>query len=370
MGELGLIYNRQRIATCIPLEYTQVAAIKKNHFNDCFADIVKTEESTKNNFIQRYILNSSDTSDYLGRFGIMFKRVVHSKGDILVEEKIPAKNIWLIFSGEISLKKSWVSSAPSDNILKKSHSEKYWHQLCVLGKGEIIGDDQIFEDNHIFDYRAEVKSECVLYVLEINKVRENLNSNPLLRNQFITKIQRKLRFLKGLALNFSLVISAKRQKDSILTMKKLERKISHFGSKILGDTDSSYFFNKNYIHRRPRNMSIPNTNTTSSFIIKENPSFQKKEPQSKDSENGRFRVFEILKCRSKESRFKAKSKSLKSFSMTNLKKTKSIDFIKSMMASAFSNSTHSKVNKNGAKAKRRKRMPYLQLTRLTTDNTK
>ena len=59
-GDLGLIYNRMRLATIIALEKSEFGIIGKQHFNRIFGTIMKQEEFTKTNFIEEFILNQSE----------------------------------------------------------------------------------------------------------------------------------------------------------------------------------------------------------------------------------------------------------------------------------------------------------------------
>ena len=50
-GELGLIYNRPRAATCMAVCDIELGVMNKNDFNKCFSKIQRLEERNKTIFI-------------------------------------------------------------------------------------------------------------------------------------------------------------------------------------------------------------------------------------------------------------------------------------------------------------------------------
>ena len=59
-GDLGLIYNRMRLATAISLDETDLAVLEKNDFVHIFGAMQKSEEAHKNNFLEKYILRNPE----------------------------------------------------------------------------------------------------------------------------------------------------------------------------------------------------------------------------------------------------------------------------------------------------------------------
>jgi CRP-like cAMP-binding protein len=55
-GELGIIYDRPRAATCMALTDIEIGVMGRRDFNKCFSKIQKLEERNKTDFIDEYII--------------------------------------------------------------------------------------------------------------------------------------------------------------------------------------------------------------------------------------------------------------------------------------------------------------------------
>lgn len=75
-GELGIIYNRQRAATCIALEEIELGYMGRDDFDLAFDAIQKYEERCKVNYIEDYIITDKNLKYLSPKFGIMFKKKI------------------------------------------------------------------------------------------------------------------------------------------------------------------------------------------------------------------------------------------------------------------------------------------------------
>jgi CRP-like cAMP-binding protein len=55
-GELGIIYNRPRAATCFALTDIEFGVMNKQDFNFCFGEFLKQEEKIKIQYINKHII--------------------------------------------------------------------------------------------------------------------------------------------------------------------------------------------------------------------------------------------------------------------------------------------------------------------------
>jgi CRP-like cAMP-binding protein len=82
-GELGLIYNRPRAATCIAITDIELGVMGKTDFNLCFAPLQKLEEKIKTSFICKYVLTDPSLAYLSAKFGTMFVKKKLLRGNIM-----------------------------------------------------------------------------------------------------------------------------------------------------------------------------------------------------------------------------------------------------------------------------------------------
>lgn len=73
-GELGIIYNRQRAATCLALTEIELGVMDKVNFGECFSEFQKMEERTKRNYVENNIIIEQELKFLAPKLGVMFKK--------------------------------------------------------------------------------------------------------------------------------------------------------------------------------------------------------------------------------------------------------------------------------------------------------
>jgi len=183
-GELGLIYNRQRAATCIVLEETVLAYMSKENFSMSFGAINKYADSLKKSFFEDWVIKSAELKHTAATLSLMFERIELPKGRVIVEEGGTLSMLWIIFSGEVILSKSWKGKKNKEHQgfqFRRNPLVNHREDLVVIAKGEMIGEESIFNSDYIYKYRAETKSTCVFYRLNMEKLHSILNETYQLK---------------------------------------------------------------------------------------------------------------------------------------------------------------------------------------------
>ena len=84
-GELGIIYNRPRAATCFALTDIEYGVMNKQEFNFCFGEFQKQEEKNKVQFINRHIITDGQLQFLSTKFGIMFSKKYLLRGNVILK---------------------------------------------------------------------------------------------------------------------------------------------------------------------------------------------------------------------------------------------------------------------------------------------
>lgn len=194
IGELGLLYRRQRQASCIALTDCSLAEMSAKDFYRSFNEIEKHKERIKTVFFEKFVIRDKQISFLSSFFALMFERRSVHKGEILVEEGNTSNTFWILYSGEVSFSKLWRAKKTSLNAeipFYKNFTAINCEHLVILEKGEMISEESIFDENYIYPYRAQTLCRSVFYVIPAKKLwvvfREHREIELLMRNRLDLK---------------------------------------------------------------------------------------------------------------------------------------------------------------------------------------
>ena len=194
-GELGIIYERQRAATCISLEPVELGVMEKEEFNECFSDFQKQEERNKRKFIEDYIIVDSESKFLAGKMGIMFKKKTLQRGNYLFRQNRPLRQVWMLVKGEVAFKYKWDMLVDKSRVAKMKRMplrvNKKMETFMLLGRGEMVGEECLPKDKSIVPYEVITETECDFYVIDIDKFRHLCEDYPAINAIIKEKIREK-----------------------------------------------------------------------------------------------------------------------------------------------------------------------------------
>ena len=191
-GELGIIYHRQRAASCIALTEIEVGYMGKDDFFEAFGTIQKDEERAMTNYIEDHIIIVNDLKYLAPKFGIMFKKKHMRRGNTLFKKGDTPNIIYFVYSGQVALRYSWnvVFKNKRHLPLHFNKSSKRSETFVILCKGEMIGEEALFKPERL-DYDVVTDTQCNFFYLEVDKLRSLCSTNKHIRDLMFDKVSKK-----------------------------------------------------------------------------------------------------------------------------------------------------------------------------------
>jgi len=197
-GELGLIYKRSRAGTCIALTPIEIGYMGAEDFETAFSEIQRIQVEQKTSIIERYLIHEEQNKFLAKKLGIMFKVSSYPRGTKLVLMGKPAKNLYLITSGNVVF--SVIERARRDNILSLpmivEKDEFRSHEFLVLKGGQVVGEDFIFERDTLSNYQAVAESDITVYEIELEKLFKVCQENESIKSEFKAMSTEKIELIR------------------------------------------------------------------------------------------------------------------------------------------------------------------------------
>lgn len=195
-GELGIIYSRQRAATCIAMEDIELGYMNKEDFFLAFDSIQKYEERCKVNFIEDYVITDKNLKYLSPKFGIMFKKKNVLRGSVIFRQGQVPNIVIFIIKGQIGLRYSWkILDKKNEFPLQFSQKVKKSETFVLLCRGESIGEEALFKDRRL-TYDVISDTECDFYYIEIDKLRNLCTSNKFIKDIMEEKVNNKIQMIQ------------------------------------------------------------------------------------------------------------------------------------------------------------------------------
>jgi len=216
-GELGLIYNRPRAATCIALDQVELAEMVKNDFFASLMRIQNHSEALKRIFFEDWILKDPLSKFLAPKLGIMFEREVFPLGHKFIIEGSPCSKLYCIYSGEVAIQKDW-THAVQNKMNAKLHRNRvrtYHEELVIASKGDIIGVEVLYDTEIPYHFTYIAKSEVICYSIDKPKLSKVATEIELIQEILNQKVKLKKSFNRILLAKFSKIISEKKRQISV-----------------------------------------------------------------------------------------------------------------------------------------------------------
>lgn len=229
-GELGLIYDRLRAATCIALTDVEVALMDKVDYKRSLENYQKISQKVKCKYFEKFIIKEEHLKFLAVKLSIMFDRKCIQRGQSLFQEGNPSDLIYFIFSGEVALCKSWVYDIPSkfNHNHQKVNKVRTTEELVLLRKGESIGEEGFSSLKHIYQYKPICRTETVFYCIQKIKLWSLLEEDPEFYETLSTRKKAKEQMLNSIDLKLQRIQRKQNKKNiicsKIATSKLLDKK--------------------------------------------------------------------------------------------------------------------------------------------------
>ena len=102
-GDLGLIFDRQRVATVIALSNIEVAKMEKEDFKKSFGKAHEIEQVRKLRLFLNHVIKDKEFKHLASNLMIMFRRQHYKKGELICKEGEVGDYLMVIYEGEIAL---------------------------------------------------------------------------------------------------------------------------------------------------------------------------------------------------------------------------------------------------------------------------
>lgn len=173
-GQLGIIYQRARAATCICLQEAEFGYMGKDAFERCFGAIQKISEKSKTQFMEQYVLRNEKLFFFSRKLGIMFKKIKYRQGSLLQIQNQRIKTFYIILRGRVlyrqkirHLKEGSIIELP----IKKSSDIFRIKEFLQGERGHIIGEEGLL-DNIKSQYSVVALTNMEVYQITIKKLRD------------------------------------------------------------------------------------------------------------------------------------------------------------------------------------------------------
>ena len=173
LGELGMIRNRKRQATVIPIETCELSIMEKPDFEKIFRPVLAKEENTKRKFIEKFLLVEPEIFYLSGIICSMIEKVILPKRSIIYNQGDTLKKVWFVYSGEVLLSKRYKKKPPkiSRRNLRKIRTETGIIDIHLEGRGSIIGEIGLRDSRFQMPFTVTVEREATLYYIDCAKMR-------------------------------------------------------------------------------------------------------------------------------------------------------------------------------------------------------
>jgi len=172
VGELGVIYNSQRSASCIPITVVRCIRMPGKHFQNVIGYKVRNYNSKRFSVLTDIHLFSNMDKSTLGGILNYIKILFPSNGSYIYKTGDIDQNIYIVITGELEFTYNYYIKKQSDSIracTSREYTEKHELSLIKLYKGNYFGDENGLlrgSMNSKKGFNVKVNSEnCVLHMI-------------------------------------------------------------------------------------------------------------------------------------------------------------------------------------------------------------
>ena len=178
LGQLGLLYNRLRAATCIGITPLEVGYMGKEDFDRCFSSIQIMAEKTKTSFFEKYILRDEKLNFLSKKLGIMFNKKKYPCGEVFQYQKKLITTFYIIFSGSVVLSRlvrqqeEMLPGMP----IRRDKDIFHYREILAGKRGFLVGEDGLM-DHKLSSYMCKATSNVEVYEISLKKLRDVCKEN-------------------------------------------------------------------------------------------------------------------------------------------------------------------------------------------------
>lgn len=198
-GEMALIHNKPRMATVRCVQKTHLIVLTKEAFEAVIGKMEKRLLNEKLDFMQNLPFFNMVARNTIARITYSLKKKTFNKGQIIFKEGDDAKTVYLIMSGEVEITKvRRFKTNPESHAIetivkdplkakkqqtelfsKNNKTQKHLLTLFILGKGQLIGDeDVILEKDHFSTTCKCISSHIDTFELTREEFRKIIQTGP------------------------------------------------------------------------------------------------------------------------------------------------------------------------------------------------
>lgn len=152
-GELALEdTGKTRAASIQCLEDSHFAVIEKSDFKRILFKMIQDKRMELVNFLNSLPMFKSWTKGSLTKLSYFFKEKQFVRNQVVYKEGEPAEEVYVVKEGEFKFNKK-IQVQPIQKFKTRSklssitkQNPVHLNDVCILGKGEIFGEDEVIED--------------------------------------------------------------------------------------------------------------------------------------------------------------------------------------------------------------------------------
>ena len=123
-GDLGLIFDRQRVATVMALSNIEVAKMEKEDFKMSFGKAHEIEQVRKLRLFLNHVIKDKEFKHLASNLMIMFRRNHYKKGEVICKEGEIGDSLMVVYEGEVALTVKKPTLELRSSKIEKAHQNR------------------------------------------------------------------------------------------------------------------------------------------------------------------------------------------------------------------------------------------------------
>ncbi|OMJ67846.1 hypothetical protein SteCoe_34895 [Stentor coeruleus] len=161
-GEFSLLHNQPRIASIQCLTKTEVATLTKENYLNIIGKAESKRMEDQIRFLKSFSIFKKWSKGNIMKISYFFKEKTYTRKTVIFHEGDNANEIILIKTGELEISKSIQTPTKNRISLMRTFSRPQSANLALLGPGQMVGDEILNSDKHLYTCTVYSLSATIL----------------------------------------------------------------------------------------------------------------------------------------------------------------------------------------------------------------